>query len=202
LEVCRSRRSWRTSQTAIAEKIERNPRLDALPVREVPLDDLLHLQEPVLGQRLEAPERLTDLLVGDPVSDVEALFFGFDEPGFLEGLQVLRGVGRRLAEPVGQHLDGSGSLLEGGQNFEAGGTRERLAQSGDLLEDGFVEIMAVGRHVASTTRSGARWGYSSTILPTMELKRRWRRQPWSAMASSRQRVAIGEQRVAPLSTSR
>ena len=124
----------RRSSSSPCDRLERAPSLEVLARHA------LDLREPRPRERAQRDEEVRDLLVGQPVLDVEALLLRLDEPRRAQDLEVLRRVGDGDAGLLGERLDGARALAEQVEQLEPLRGRDRLADAGELLVDLVLEL--------------------------------------------------------------
>ena len=122
-----------------AQQLGAAHRLHGLAPREVLATHLLDLGEARLGQPPQSEKELADLLVRQPVLDVEALLLRFDQARPAQDLQVLRGVGEADVRLRRQRLDRARPLAEQIEELEPFRGRQGPAEASKLLVDVVLE---------------------------------------------------------------
>jgi len=119
-----------------AEELVAGHRLQGAHVAEIAAGGPFDPGDPGSREVLDPPRENGDLLVGEPVVDLDPVPAGGDKPGGGQGVQLGGGVGHLHAGGGRQLLDGALSLGEQVQQFQPHRVGERLADPGELLVHG------------------------------------------------------------------
>ncbi len=123
-------------------------RLRVGAVAEVIAHQALQLGEPSLGDAAQGLAQLEDRRVREAVVHVQALLAALDEPAFAQRLQMLRGIGQRKPDLVGERFDRPLALGEQLEKLEAVRAGEGLPDAGELSVQAVLEeaMRGVGGH--------------------------------------------------------
>jgi hypothetical protein len=108
--------------------------------------NLVDLRESRLGEPTQREEELADLVVREPVLDVEPPFLCIDLSSRAEHLQVLGRVCDRDAGQLGQRLHGTRPLTQEVEELEPLRSRDGFPNPRELLVDRILEPPVGRRH--------------------------------------------------------
>src|SRR5439155_15147140 len=121
------------------DKLVHPHRLCAAAVAEVIAHQPLQLGEPALGHAAQRPAQLEDRRVGEPIADKEALLAALDQPSLAQRLQMLRGIGQRDPDLVGERLGAALALGEQLEQLEPVRAGQGLPDAGELSVEAVLE---------------------------------------------------------------
>jgi hypothetical protein len=98
------------------------------------LNDPVDVGEPGRGERAQRVKQVGDFGAGEAVEDLQALAAGFNEPGSAKHVQMARGIRGREAGVRSEQLHGFLALGEQLQDLQAVRGGQRVADTGELVE--------------------------------------------------------------------